>query len=79
MHYGDSGRYNSKKHDSVNSAKWHGKLNTIILYSAMVIMIIFPHLPEEAINSMFGLCIVSMCCSLILYTKFHIDIWKAKK
>lgn len=68
-----------KKHDCVNSAKWHGKVNTIILYAAMILMIFFPELPEAAVNSMIILCIVSMVTSLVLYTKFYLRIWSESK
>lgn len=65
-----------KKHDSVNSAKWHGKINTIVLYCVMIVMILFPDLPKIAVNSMIVLCTLSMLTSLILYTKFYITILK---
>lgn len=65
-----------KKQDSVNSAKWHGKINTIVLYCVMIVMILFPDLPKIAVNSMIALCTLSMLTSLILYTKFYITILK---
>ncbi len=73
---GALGAINIKKQQAVNSAKWHGKLNTIILYSTMLIMILFPGLPKVVVNIMIGVCIVSMCCSLLLYTRFYLCTWK---
>ncbi len=68
-----------KKHDSVNSAKWHGKVNTIILYAVIIIMVFFPELPKQIINGMITVCTLSMLTSLVLYTKFYIGFWKKKR
>ena len=68
-----------KKHDSVNSAKWHGKVNTIILYAVIIIMVFFPELPKPIINGMITVCTLSMLTSLVLYTKFYIGFWKKKR
>lgn len=70
------GAINIKKQQAVNSAKWHGKLNTIVLYGSMLLMIVFPELPKSFVNTMICLCIISMSCSLLLYTRFYILSWK---
>lgn len=70
------GAINIKKQQAVNSAKWHGKLNTIVLYGSMLLMIVFPELPKSFVDVMICLCIASMSCSLLLYTRFYILTWK---
>ncbi|MBR3680059.1 MAG: CDP-alcohol phosphatidyltransferase family protein [Oscillospiraceae bacterium] len=39
-----------RKRDAVNSAKWHGKVNTVILYTVMMLLILFPGLPKPLAN-----------------------------
>lgn len=65
-----------KKQDCVNGAKWHGKLNTIIIYITIAILILFPQLPQTTVNTIICICLISMGISFILYAKFHINIYK---
>lgn len=62
------------KKDSVNSAKWHGKLNTVILYTVMILLILFPHMPFAMANCLLILCVCTMLCSLCLYMVFYIRL-----
>lgn len=67
-----------KKLDSVNSAKWYGKANTVILYAAMILFILFPDMPDIV---SFALVIISACSltiSLVLYVRFYYRLFKAK-
>lgn len=59
-----------KKKNSVNGARWYGKLNTIIIYSVIMILIIFPDIPLTAVNIMVGACLLIMLVSFLLYMKF---------
>lgn len=65
-----------KKQDCVNGAKWHGKLNTIIIYITIAIMILLPELPQPIVNLIISVCFISMGVSFVLYAKFHINIYK---
>ena len=65
-----------KKKNSVNSAKWHGKLNTVIIYSVIVLLIMFPQIPENIVNVMCVGCIAMMSVSFVLYTKMFLDSLK---
>ena len=65
-----------KKHDSVNSSKWHGKINTVVLYLTMLMLILFPDFPKIAERVMVTLCIITMTLSTILYFKFYLSLWK---
>ncbi len=60
--------------DSVNSAKWYGKLSTIVLFASMVLMILLPDLPMVFVNVLIILCGAILCLSLIMYTRFYIKI-----
>ena len=56
----------------VFSAKWFGKLCTVITTASIMAMFAFPQLPEGAINGMILLCAAMMLVSLALYAKhFH--------
>lgn len=60
-----------KKKSVVNSAKWYGKLNTVIIYSVIFLLIILPDIPETAVNIMIGVCIVVMAMSFLSYASFY--------
>lgn len=60
--------------DSVNSAKWYGKLSTFVLYASMILMIVIPNLSDIASNVLIGLCAFILCLSLFMYTRFYIKI-----
>ena len=60
-----------KKLDSVNSAKWYGKANTVILYAAMVLFIIFPKMDNVISSAIVIVCAVSLVLSLGLYIHFY--------
>ena len=60
--------------DSVNSAKWYGKLNTIILYASMILMVLIPDLPDLVVNSLIILCAAILCLSLGMYIRFYVQL-----
>lgn len=62
-----------KKNNSVNSAKWHGKLNTVIIYSVIVLLIMFPQIPENIVNTMCMGVMVTMFISFALYAKMFLE------
>ena len=72
------GYMNIKTHAEVNSAKWHGKLNTVIIYFTIFLLIIFPNIPKPAVAVMVFLCMAIIIISFILYTKFYIKILRSK-
>ena len=51
----------------VFSAKWFGKLCTVITTASIMAMFAFPQLPERAVNALLILCAVMMLCSMALY------------
>ena len=68
-----------KKLDSVNSAKWYGKANTVILYAAMILFIIFPDMPPYCSYALFIICAVSLVLSLGLYVHFYCRLFLKEK
>ena len=69
------GLWTMKKKDSVNSAKWYGKVNTVILYSVMMVLILFPMMSMTLANALIIVCGISMLISLILYASFYIRLF----
>lgn len=68
-----------KKKASVNSAKWYGKLNTVIIYFTIVFLIIFPDIPLVVVNAIIFICMFALLTSFILYAKFYAKILKSKE
>lgn len=68
-----------KKLESVNSAKWYGKANTVILYAVMILFIIFPNMPSAFSLALLLTCTVSLTISLGLYIRFYFRLFKRDK
>ena len=60
-----------RKKDSVNSAQWHGKLSTVLLYTVMTVLVLFPGISATAANLMILLCGTVMLLSFVLYARFY--------
>ena len=56
-----------KKCDEVNSAKWYGKLNTVMIYSTMLLLILFPKMNTVVANLLMLDCGLVMIIAHILY------------
>ncbi len=67
------------RQDCVNSSKWYGKLNTVVLYVVMALLILFPNMPEALSNSLIALCGGTMLLSLILYLRFYSSLFRKWK
>lgn len=65
-----------KKNDSVNSAKWYGKLNTVVLYAVCVLLIMFPEMPLSIANTMIIVCAALILFSFVRYALFYRTILK---
>ncbi len=68
-----------KRSDEVNSAKWYGKLNTVVIYGVMVALILFPRMPLWLANSLICLCGGMILVSLALYARFYKKFLASKK
>ena len=67
-----------RRRGTVHSAKWFGKLCTVVLEGSMIILVLFPNLPETAVIALLGLSCAAMVFSLLMYTIFWIHIITAK-
>lgn len=64
--------YLTLKHtDTINGAKWYGKLSTVVLYAVMMLLIFFVDLPEAGANALMLLCGGTMLLSLVMYGRFY--------
>lgn len=64
-----------KKKDSVNSAKWYGKANTVVLYLSVTALILFPGMSKTVADALIIVCGIMMLLSLGLYTRFYIKLF----
>ncbi len=60
--------------DKINSARWYGKVNTVVLYSVMTALIFFPDIKPDVASFLIGFCVAVMLVALILYISFYIGI-----
>ncbi len=61
-----------KKADEIHGAMWHGKLNTVLLYSLICILLLFPHININLANILILCCCGFMVVSFTLYLRFYI-------
>ena len=59
-----------KKCDEVNSARWYGKLNTVMIYVTMMVLILFPKMNTVVANLLLIACALVMIIAHILYFSF---------
>ena len=62
------------RHDSVNSAKWYGKLCTVVFEGTMIILMVFPNVQESIVHGFIALCAAVMVFSLTMYSLFYLKI-----
>ena len=63
---------------SVNSAKWYGKLNTVVVYFVLFALVLFPQTPENIANVLILVCIAVLIFSLICYSIFYKGVLSEK-
>lgn len=68
-----------KKHDEVNSAKWYGKLNTVVIYAIIMVLILFPNINGIVANCLMLLCGAIMLMAHVLYSLFYYRILRDRK
>lgn len=60
-----------KKKDSINSARWFGKVNTAVLYIVMSLLILVPNMPLIVANVLIIFCGIIMILALCFYARFY--------
>ncbi len=61
------------------AAVWHGKLNTVLFYTAILTHIVWYDIPMKTSNTILLVVACMMILSLILYAKMNIKKYKAFK
>ena len=67
-----------KRREQVHSAKWYGKLCTVIFETVMVVLILFPDIPKNAVIAMLTVCSASMFFSLVMYVIFFLHVIRSE-
>ena len=55
----------------VNSAKWYGKATTVIIYTVMMVLILFPGISERIANFLLALCAAAIIFACVMYCRFY--------
>ena len=63
-----------RRRGAVQSAKWYGKLCTVVLEGIMLVLILFPELPENTVRVLGAVCAAAMVFSLTMYSIFWIGL-----
>jgi len=58
----------------VVGAKWHGKVNTVLLYAMMIIHMFFYNIPQSLSYTLAIISTLMMLLSLVLYFRLYINI-----
>ena len=75
---GISGLLVIRKKDVVNSAKWFGKLSTVVLDVVMFLLFLFPNIGTACAKGMIALCAAVMLLSLVKYLLLHARLLREK-
>lgn len=59
-----------KNTDTVNSARWYGKVTTVVLYASMLAILLFP-MPNWALALIVGVCAAWILFSFIMYLLYY--------
>lgn len=68
----------AKKHDEVTGAKWYGKVNTVVIYVIMMLLILLPDINPLYANILIRLCGVVMIIAHVLYFHLYFGILRKK-
>lgn len=73
------GLVTAKKTGRVEGAEWHGKLTTVLLFSTMILHILWPSIPALVSDILIAVCFVMMAVSFTLYTIRFVRMLKEGK
>ena len=65
--------------NTMPSAKWYGKANTVILYTVMATLLLFTNIPPNMASFLIGFCAAVMFATLVLYINFYVTVLKNSK
>ncbi len=61
-----------KRHDSVNSAKWYGKLCTVVFEGTMMLLMVLPNASEELVHMFMLVCAGVMIFAFAMYVLLYL-------
>lgn len=61
-----------RKSDAVHSAKWYGKLCTVVFEGTLIILMLFPGTDENVVHMLMVLCAAVLIFSLVNYSIFFL-------
>ena len=62
-----TGVYVIRKTGKVLGAVWHGKLNTVLLHTLLLVHLVWTRIPPEVSHVMISVCVIMMLISCCLY------------
>lgn len=62
------------KKDSINSARWYGKVYTVLIYAVIMALLLFTRIPVRWANTMIVVCIGVAVFTMIMYYRFYHQI-----
>lgn len=68
--------YLAMRKGEVKSARWFGKLNTVVLYLCMGLIIVWRSIPLNVANILIAACMAIMFFTLIMYIIFYVGVIK---
>ena len=73
------GIYILRKTDTVNSAKWYGKLCTGVIYAVMMVHVIVPNIPLAVSNACVVLCAGLIVMCFVMYSLRYVKLLRETK
>lgn len=73
------GLFMLKKGRRMNGAQMHGKICTTVLDITMLILLVFPNIPNVIVIVLAGICIGFIAVSFWKYVKTYFAMWQAVK
>ena len=67
-----------RRHDSVNSAKWYGKMCTVVFEGTLMLLMVFPEAREEIVHVAIGVCAAVMIFAFVMYVNFYHSILRGR-
>lgn len=65
-----------RKTGQVTSAKWYGKVSTVVLYGTALALLVFPGMPGWISTCLIILCMCCVFMALVFYTRYYTTLWK---
>lgn len=68
-----------RRSQTVHSAKWYGKFCTVVFELSMIVLMLFPDIPERCVIGILGLCALVLLFSFVMYMIFFLRLILIKK